>query len=366
MKVAILSMQHVNNFGSVLQAYSLKKIVEEISGGQVFFLPIKPGTENQQFVLPGMSHSFERDAAGLKKYDKYIVYRALNKLAMKKQNKLFANFKNTVLQLQKTADQFEVCIIGSDEVFNCRIKSQWGFTTQLFGNIPNAEKVITYAASCGFTKSDMLNDYMREEIARAFKKISAFSVRDKNTYDFVHTFTQKEITYHLDPVLVGDFDPEIAVAEKKLKDYGDNLCVVYSYHNRIYDSESIRSIKRFAHKHNLKLISIGAPQKWIPRMFPLEPFEMLALFKKARFVITDTFHGTIFSAKYNGKFAVLVRESNKNKLNDLVERLGVEDHVIKAFEQLDYVFDLRSTTEDVGKIIAEERERTLEYLRHYI
>ena len=75
-------------------------------------------------------------------------------------------------------------------------------------------------------------------------------------------------------------------------------------------------------------IALGAPQMWLKNYVAVSPFEMLKIFQNADFIITDTFHGTIFSEKFNGHFAVLYRESNKNKLGDLVKKIGAENHVI--------------------------------------
>ena len=38
--------------------------------------------------------------------------------------------------------KYDVCVIGADEVFNCMQDSPWRFTTQLYGNVPEAKKVI--------------------------------------------------------------------------------------------------------------------------------------------------------------------------------------------------------------------------------
>lgn len=45
---------------------------------------------------------------------------------------------------------------------------------------------------------------------------------------------------------------------------------------------------------------------------------MLAYFINADYVITDTFYGTVFSIKYQIPFATIFRESNKEKLSDLL------------------------------------------------
>ena len=105
----------------------------------------------------------------------------------------------------------------------------------------------------------------------------------------------------------------------------DSFCIVYSYYNRIHKKEEIDRIKSFCKKNKLEIVTVGAPQMWVKNHLVLTPFELLKVFKKASFVITDTFHGTIFSVRYSNKFAVLLRDSNKNKLFDLVCRLGIKD-----------------------------------------
>ena len=82
-----------------------------------------------------------------------------------------------------------------------------------------------------------------------------------------------------------------------------------------------------------------------------------------RSVITDTFHGTIFSEKYNGRYAVLLRESNTNKLSDLVERLGLHDHVIDSFRHLNGAYDVFGCREHSKIMQQAERIRSLEYLK---
>ena len=57
------------------------------------------------------------------------------------------------------------------------------FLSQLFGKVEAAERVITYAASCGSTKVDDLSDELREAIKSAMSNLSVVSVRDKNTAD---------------------------------------------------------------------------------------------------------------------------------------------------------------------------------------
>ena len=368
MKVCILSMQKVNNFGSLLQSYSLKKLIESL-GHTVDFIDIERIDEDDK-LLKGNSQDYFDEGEGqglfskLKKIDKYFFNRIHIKKLQKSQDSEFYKFRDKVLNAQNVdnSTSYDMCAIGSDGVFNCLTPSPWGFTSQLFGNVRQAKKVITYAASCGATKYENVPDPVRNRIRQAFENVSAFSVRDKNTYEFVEQLTESPIELNLDPVVVGNFKEEMANVGDISSKLPAHYCVVYSYYNRISDKNDIKTVLDFCKKNKLVPISIGAPQKWIKTHVVLTPFEMLVAFKNADFVVTDTFHGTIFSAKYANKFAVMVRESNRNKLMDLIDRLHIQGHLVSSMDQIHNAFLIKSDKKAINDIIIVEQEKTKQYL----
>ena len=368
MKICILSMQRVQNFGSLLQSYGLKKMLEEL-GHTISFLDIEPNPEENR-LLQGMKNQFsvEGEPGGtliskLRKMDQYFFNRLNNKRLAKKQDEQFEEFRVSTLGIRDHANSevYDCCIIGSDEVFNCLTGAPWGFTTQLFGNVPQARKVITYAASCGATRYEDVPQPARDAIRRTFEKVDAFSVRDENTYRFVSELTNKPVLKHLDPVLVADFREEIQQA-KLPEDLPERYCVIYSYYNRISQKQDIEEILSFCRRHGLTPLTVGAPQMWVHRHLALDPFGALKVIQNAAFVITDTFHGTIFSAKYAKRFAVKVRASNQNKLEDLIFKIGVQAHRIDSFRELDGRFAVENNSAGVHRTVEHEKMLTREYL----
>lgn len=367
MKVCILSMQKVNNMGSLLQAYSLKKNIESI-GCEVEFIDIKKIDED--YILLGnyvqdYSNEYERmDIIGeISKLNKYFFYRLRAKKLEKYQLRLFNNFRVQYLKILEKSGKYDVCVIGSDEVFNCLNAGYWGFTSQLFGNVAEADKVITYAASCGATKYKDLPESVAKKIKETYKNISSFSVRDYNTHEFVSSLTEKNINDNFDPVLVYDFSKDIQNIEIPV--VPDHYCIIYSYKNRIYNKKEVKGILDFCKRHSLTPVAIGSSQFWIKHYIVCTPFQCLKLFQKADFVITDTFHGTIFSIKYANRFAVLIRKSNQNKLLDLVKKLDIKKHVINTFSDLEKVYSIDKNPA-INYIINKEKVKTIEYLRRNI
>lgn len=371
MKICILSMQNIQNLGSLLQSYSLKKLLESL-GHEVSFIDIEPNAEDN-LLMQGRAddYSKEGEATGLlakiRKVDKYAINRLRIRKLADKQNDLFEDFRKNVLEVDRrlTDEYYDYCVIGSDEVFNCNVASPWGFTSQLFGNVSQANRVITYAASCGSTTYDKLPVGVKDRIAQTFENVSAFSVRDNNTEEFVQKLVGLKPNVNLDPVVVENFEEEIddsILPEKMPKHY----CLVYSYYNRICDKNDIRIIKEFCKKKELEIVSVGAPQMWIRNHLVLTPFQMLKVFQNADFVITDTFHGTIFAAKYSRGFATLLRPSNHNKLSDLISRLHLQRHLMESMSQLDMVSQQDKQQNVIDEIANQERRRTISYLKENI
>lgn len=361
-------MQRVDNFGSLLQSYSLKKMIESL-GHEVSFIDIQK-KDNDNILMENNSVIFADEIEGkrnlfskLSKIDRYVINRIRNKKKMHIQLGVFEEFRKNVLNISETDNRkkYDICVIGSDEVFNCCTKSSWGFTSQLFGNVEQADKVITYAASCGSTRYEDLSVQVIDRIKQAFHGISAMSVRDENTKKFVNMMTEQEVYMNLDPVVIADFQQEIAESNKVI--LSSRYCIVYSYHNRIHKKHEIDVITKFCKDKSLELVSIGAPQKWIKNHMVLNPFEVIVAFSNADFVFTDTFHGTIFSAKYAKRFATMARESNKNKLLDLVKRLSIGEHLIDNIYEIENKYEIINDTEQIKQIEKIERKKAIDYLK---
>ena len=99
---------------------------------------------------------------------------------------------------------------------------------------------------------------------------------------------------------------------------------------------------------------------------------MLGYFSEAKYIITDTFHGSIFSIINHKKFVSIIRKSteqssgNAQKLGFLLKQLNLEDRLIDSMEDLSEKLVNDIDYEKVDKIREEEREKTLNYLKEHL
>ena len=338
MKVGIMSMQRVVNYGSFLQAYGLRSVIEEM-GHSVEFVDYLPGPSLIPEVRASHGSRVITKAKNLLRLASPLYREYRDKQI--RMNSSFAEFYRTFqekfLPILGIEDQrnynpeLDTLVIGSDEVFNCtQAGSLVGYSLQLFGKDHRARKLVSYAASFGSTTLEKLEQYqVVDEIGKHLREFDVISVRDDNSAEIVSKLTGLSAGRHIDPVLLYDF-PEVEEITISLRDY----IVVYAYAGRILDAEA-EEIRRFARKHQKKILCLGFYQPFCDEYILASPLEVLAYIKHADYVVTDTFHGSVFAIKYQVPFATIIRKSNQQKLSDLLHRFRLDKRSILCLSDLE-------------------------------
>ena len=366
MKIGILSMQRIFNYGSFLQAYGLKCILEEL-GCDVEFVDYKVGDT----LVPSDGNS--RISRNLKKMFEVLKYRApfKEKIRFIKYKKNYAAKYYPLLGIAEEKNytpELDVLVIGSDEVFNCvQDNTNVGFSTELFGEGNRAKKLISYAASFGNTTLEKLNKYKVDgKVSDLLKKFDAISVRDANSGKIITTLTGNEPIYNIDPVLAYDFCGKCDKIPDKVNE--EKYMIVYGYSGR-FTKEECKKIREYARIKGLKVICIGGVQDCCDRFIDCTPFEVISYFKNAECIVTDTFHGTILSIITHKKFVSIVRKNgygNFEKITDLLDRLHLSERIISNMDMLSNMLAQEIEYEETDMIISNERKKTYDYLSRYV
>lgn len=354
-KIGILTMQRVLNYGSFLQAYSLKKLLTEY--GSVEFVDY----EYEKTIID--------DSKKLNLFQKIIkninfIYYLKKKKHLKSFRNRYSNYLSHYLNVNNKPNYYpkiDNLVIGSDEVFNCMQKFPVGYSRNLFGKGYEYCDIISYAASFGHTKlKDIKEKNIDRELSYLLRNFKGISVRDNNSYEIIKKLTNINSEINLDPVLVGDFAEEMKNIEINLKNY----IILYAYTDRITKEEELY-IKKFAKTHKKKIVSIGFYQKIADYNLIVNPFELLKYIKNADFVITDTFHGSVFSIKMNTKFCTIIRKSNYNKLYYLLEKLHHKKQMINKISDIEKIYKEKIDFTISNKIIENETIKTKEFLKKH-
>jgi polysaccharide pyruvyl transferase WcaK-like protein len=312
MKIGILTFHNTINYGATLQACALQQIITT-QGHDVEIINYCP---DQSFEFYGKQLSpFKVDFPYINRH--FLVKR-----------KRLAKFDNFVDRHMKISDKYhfnyqlknhlhqkyDAVLCGSDEVW--KLNSFRGFDPSYFLDFVDKKNTtkISYAPSFGSTKSLGNN---REIISRLLKDFDFISVRDSHSARLVEEVCNKQVVKVLDPTFLIDYQNLISVPRIDQK-----YMLIYG---RIQGTaEENKFIKSLAKQRNLIILSVVEYNKIAHKnILDISIPELLGYYAQASYVFSTAYHGTIFSLIFKKPFTVSVRGGKSNKVNDLLNDLGL-------------------------------------------
>lgn len=359
MKFGIITHYDVHNHGAVLQLTALIKVLAH-KGIEAKALKYD---KNYDFMGVNLKSKYDISLKSIGFYLCFLFREGIAKtLYNVKKHKVLNRFKTEnrlIGDYYSDAKELDAVVIGSDEVFALHT----GPTPILFGHAAPSNFVFSYAASFGPTLyDDILKKNCFEFVKGGMLGMSGISVRDKNSFDIVRKLTDRLPDLVCDPVLLYGYEKEISQLNKpELPPY----LLVYAYDNRMNDSAEIEKIKEFARHHKLKIVSPGFYHKWCDLNINVDPIQLLAYFKYAEYIVTDTFHGSVMSIITQSQFVAKTRD-NGNKLVNLLEEYDLTQRISISLDDLEEKFAEPIDFIAVRKKVLHRRSQSMNYLNRMI
>ena len=272
-----------------------------------------------------------------------------------------SHFYTGYANLCKGSLNYATVMVGSDQVW---LEQRCLNSFLDFVNRPNVLKVV-YAASCNernsfFNKASKVR--LCKELAKNFQGIS---VREKFLVPKCRERLGVEVKWVLDPTLLLTSEEYLEVIDSK---EGDDP-VVFSY--ILDDTPSKRVIvDSIAKKLGIPCEDGNIVGKVDGHVRKIQPYpsvdDWLRNLHRSRFVVTDSFHGTVFSILFNKPFVTIGNaRRGVNRFKSLLELFGLESRIIGQ-DELSKALSLVCENidfESVNKILNEERKKSLSFLR---
>ncbi|MEQ9969530.1 polysaccharide pyruvyl transferase family protein [Pectobacterium carotovorum] len=323
-KIGIVTFHKAHNYGAVLQAYALKKIVSNMGGIVKFY------NYNPQWLKEKYCKYPTYNDKGIYKIKRYIGYA----LDYKRRNKRYKGFDLFIENYLYDWDSSEVCslthiIVGSDQIWNPKITG--GVDDICYGILPESNNAycFSYAASA---ESLNLSPIEETSILKKIRTLRNVGVRESSLATWVNKRAQSTIaTQNLDPTLL--LTPSEWREIAKEKNINEPYLLVYENYK---DENTIRIANDIAHKLNLKVITITTSSSWRygeNTLSDTSPDEFIDLFSKASFVLTTSYHGCAFSIIFGVQFVALkVKNGVNNRTESLFNLLGIENNLVVSSE----------------------------------
>lgn len=328
-RIAILTRTTTLNFGTILQNYALQNYLKEKA----------TTVQTVDDAIPRRIYSEKKEEkcpCGLKT----IVANFLDRIRERRNNreairigKKVRRFtkKNIcyyhVTDFAKLNQDFDVFIAGSDQIWAYAAEPEF-YRYFMLKEIADEKKKLAYAVSVGEPGS---REEWIADAKRLLPRFHALSVREEASKKNISPYVEKAIDVVCDPVFLLGKEQWSALASKGYRTKGNYIFGYFLSDNEWYyeyvdqiAAELGYEVRLFQREKNSKKGS-SYPQAGIE-----SPEAFLSAIQNAKFVITDSYHCSIFSIIFQKHFAAMQRYSNENctqnsRLTELLSRIGAED-----------------------------------------
>lgn len=227
---------------------------------------------------------------------------------------------------EKKIPKADYTVVGSDQVWNRDITKKLG----IFYFLPFAGDSQRLSLSSSFSKSTWQEDAdYTEKVRKELSKFKALSVREKSGLSICENVFGLKAKWLIDPTialgdyqdLIGDVKPDGTICSFRFR-RGDLFSKCLSF----VSSEKQMPIKyiRFFDKFDEGIhVACNNPKRWLQEI------------AKSEFVITDSFHGVVFSILFHKQFITLPAIPERfERIESLLAMLGLSDRIVKTEEEL--------------------------------
>lgn len=364
-KVGIITFHASHNYGSMLQAYALQHIVQNL-GYDCEIINFRSYAQKEMYRPIFMQGTLYGRCVRFIIQSKYaygiIKKQRLFEEFLQKNLKLSSKEYNTLKELENENFKYDYYISGSDQIWNVQCID---FNYAYFLPFVKAGKRIAYAPSLGPDIS-MENHSDISKISDLLKKYSAISVREPSGAQYIESICRKSLPAVLDPTLLLNIKNYYKLTKDRPLIKGKYV-LIYSpnFNNKVYEMAW-----RLGQKYKTKVVlSQGLRTKeemlkWGGKFkiyVSVGPKEFLNLCKNATIICCDSFHAVVFSILFRKSFYVLDGMKD-NRISNLLKITHLQNRSFSLFD--DYLSaPLQMDFTDAFNYLEIEKTKSLNWLK---
>lgn len=369
LKIANLTLDGYFNYGNVLQRYAVCNLLMGL-GAEVASLWFSP----QAGFLPYLQSHYPwmKDSWDWKTWVKLgINWKGITGNLFSGQNAWEsarnAGIKSFVdryipmrydVDFAKVADEYDYFVVGSDQVWNPNGDIDFSYP---FLKFSSPSKRISYAASIA---SPEIPVKKKDVFIDGINGMKAISVREQAGAELIEKLTGRKVEVVADPTMLVTAEDWRSIARKPSWLKGDEQLLVTYFLGKRPDSV----IEGIARENGLHIVNMLDERVF--EHYAIAPEEWLWLIDHARFMYTDSFHGTVFSILFRTPFVVTERvdagcaSKMTSRIDTLLAKFDLSDR--RGTNANGYMIDspLDMHYGDVDKVLAEEKQKAEAYLCH--
>ena len=360
-----------NNYGGLLQAYALQKVVKSF-GFEVATNRIK---------LQDNKKNIRRILSFVKSKIKNIVYKILPKknvsvdvwkIISRNTSQFVDKYIHTEITdrlSRKIAKKYDIFIVGSDQVF----RKRWSQVTKYFLEDlkRRSDKTkIVYAASFGTDDLSEWTEYDIKKCKKLVPKFKAVSVREDTGIGIMKDYFNIVAEHVLDPTLLLNKEDYLQVIDKEDEHRRNKIMMTYILDKTDGKTEIIELVKN---KLGLEALEVMPKEKYCAETTDIENCvypsvsKWISGFRDAEFVVTDSFHGTVFSIIFNKPFICISNGLRGiTRITSLLKIFDLENRLITSKDNFSETLLCPINYDNVNSIWNQWNTKSMNFLRDSI
>lgn len=336
MKIAILTQPLHNNYGGLLQAYALQCYLKT-QGHDVLTVDFISDRKPRLWGIQGIISRFIKKYILNKPIAHVIPINAQEKRAISQHTDRFRSENiHTTQRVNELAEfsyiknyHFDAYVVGSDQVWRPEYSpGMSAFFLDFLGDDSSIKRV-AYAASFGLDHCDEFSPVELDKYGRLLQKFDAVGVRENSAVTLCKEHFGVEASHVIDPTMLLEKNDYCRLVERDNSPISNGNMMVYVL-DQSPEKQSI--IDNVAAARGLK------PYTVIPESDGVYPpvTQWLRGFMDAEYVVTDSFHGVVFSIIFNKQFIAIGNPGRGlARFISLLNMFALEDRLISNIKQLD-------------------------------
>lgn len=350
-KIGIMTFSNSYNYGAALQAYALKTVIDEL-GYEASIIDYTIKSDFSQYDPAIFSSGLIFAPVKIKDYFKNV-----------KRKKAFSAFRERYFnlsdkqyfdsdELTELNEMYDAFVVGSDQVWNVNIthKIPEDF---LLSFVSDTKIKIAYAPSIGNGEDIFLEK--RNIFSDRLSRFDFISCREESGADLIGKITGQSIPVVLDPTLL--LEPEKYIAlDSEYEGRKDKYIFVYTF-GKIRKDYILKLAKEKQLK--IKYFSNFFHPGLCEKISHSGPSEFINLIRNAEYVITNSFHGTVFSVLMRKRFCVYNLFKDSIRIPNILNKVGLMERIYKPGFNIDAAINY----DEVMRKLEYERIDSIEFLK---
>lgn len=362
-KTATVTFHASHNYGSVLQAYALQNVINDLgfdneiinlrTDRQIDLYTVFTKRKGIRYVFKNASHLlyYKKLSLKYKRFEDFI----------NNQLKLTDETFSSLEDIEKANLSYDCYIAGSDQIWN-PVPADFDWTYYL--PFVKSGKRIAYAPSFGQLASKG-DEQTVEKINKCLKDFDVISVREKGAQKNVEEIVGVQPKIVLDPTMLLTKEDWEKSVNNDYKIDGDYIFL----YTLFADKEIISMAKQLSEKLCMPVVTSNFSNQYdvftpFNKAYDAGPLEFLSLVKNAKLVLASSFHGTVFSILFHMPF-YSIRGGTDARISNLLSVTGLDDRTITIDNVSEKVKNAFSVNfEKADENLAQLRKESIEFLKN--